>query len=194
MESSKEILPKHLGGHGNVNHVDEGALRIIVEDHPEIKSMLDIGCGLGEMKYVCDKFDISYTGIDGDYTAKRSHDQVIIHDYTKGFSPLPLDKTFDLGWSTEFVEHVEEKYIPKYMADFAKCKRVLITYAPPGKRGYHHVNCKNEEYWKNVFKDWFFVSSSYVGFIQKYSTMKRNFIRDNSLYFVNQNFSEDIVK
>ena len=34
--------------------------------------------------------------------------EFISHDYTKGF--IDIQETFDLGWSCEFVEHVEEKY------------------------------------------------------------------------------------
>ena len=46
----KNELPKHLGGHMNVNHVDEGALKTIHEKF-SISSLLDVGCGLGEMKF-----------------------------------------------------------------------------------------------------------------------------------------------
>ena len=76
-------LPKHLGGHMGVNHVDAAALQYLHNTF-KVKSVLDVGCGLGEMKTLCDKLNIFYMGIDGDYTVWRDHNNIIIHDYTKG--------------------------------------------------------------------------------------------------------------
>ena len=98
-------LPPHLGGHMGKNHVDAGALRYLHNTF-NIKSILDIGCGLGEMKYLCDKLQISYEGVDGDNTIWRKHKQIIIQDYTKG--KTSNNNTYDLAWSTEFLEHVKE--------------------------------------------------------------------------------------
>ena len=175
-------LPKHLGGHGNKNHVDHGALDFLKEKF-NVKSLLDIGCGLGEMKTICDPRDISYLGIDGDWSVKRQHDQVVIHDYTTGPAPLD-DKGFDLGWSTEFLEHVEETYVENFMADFARCRYVMVTHAMPGKKGHHHVNCKKPNYWKGVFADHgFSFLDNDTKALRNSSTMKREFVRDQALVF-----------
>ena len=181
-------LPEHLGGHMNVNHVDEGALKTIHEKF-SIYSLLDVGCGLGEMKFLCDEKNITYQGIDGDYTAKRKHDNVIIHDYTKGKSEISKQcgNPYDLGWSTEFLEHVDAKYVDNYMIDFVKCKYVLVTHAPPGKKGHHHVNCQTNEYWIKTFMKYNFAfDKEMTKLIRKNSSMERNFIRDNGLFFVNK--------
>ena len=175
-------LPKHLGGHMGRNHVDAAALQYLHNTF-KVKSVLDVGCGLGEMKTLCDKLNIFYMGIDGDYTVRRDHNNIIIHDYTKG--KLLNKKTYDLAWSTEFVEHVEEKYIDNYMNDIIKSKYALITHAPPGKKGYHHVNCKSQNYWINVFSKYNFkFDEKTTKIIREKSSMEREFIRENGLFFV----------
>ena len=179
-----KTLPNHLGGHSNINHIDSGVLKYIKECF-DTSSLLDIGCGLGEMKELCDDLGMSYLGIDGDFTANRKHEQVLIHDYTEG--PSNIDKTFDVAWSTEFVEHVEEKYVDNFMADFKKAKFVMVTHAPPGKYGYHHVNCKSAQYWIDVFKkNDFEFSYPHTELIRKSSTMEKEFVRNNGLFFIHK--------
>ena len=178
-------LPKHLGGHMGINHVDFGALSYIKKNY-NIESIIDIGCGLGEMKFICDNLNISYIGIDGDYTANRKHKDIIIHDYTSGKSSLT--NFFDLAWSTEFLEHVEEKYIDNFMADFTRCKYAMVTHALPGKRGYHHVNCKEKKYWIDIFYSYGFnLDEKETILIRDNSNMTREFIRNTGLFFVRNN-------
>ena len=42
------------------------------------------------------------------------------------------------------------------MTDFAKGQWALVTFAPPGKGGHHHVNCQTAEYWIDVFANYGF--------------------------------------
>jgi cyclopropane fatty-acyl-phospholipid synthase-like methyltransferase len=180
-------LPKHLGGHYNVNHVDFGVLEYLNNEF-NVKSLLDVGCGLGEMKFLCDRLDMTYLGIDGDYTAERKHENIKIHDYSKGVSSL--ESLYDLGWSTEFLEHVEEKHVDNYMEDFKSCKHAMVTHALPGKPGWHHVNCKVSKYWVNVFKSHGFTYlPNITEKVREKSTMEREFIREQGLFFVNESFS-----
>lgn len=145
------MLEEHLGGHAGYTHLDEGALDF-VKDILKVKSMLDIGCGPGGMVQLANEKKINAIGIDGDYTLDRYDDsKFIIHDYTKGPIKKMKPKQFDLGWSVEFVEHVYEEYIPNYMPSFQRCNYVIMTYAPPGWLGHHHVNCQPESYWINKF-------------------------------------------
>ena len=39
---------------------------------------------------------------------------------------------------------------------FSRCKYVVVTAAPPGQPGHHHVNCRPTEYWIDVFKKYGF--------------------------------------
>lgn len=175
-------LPKHLGGHLNKTHVDEGNLNWLIENF-KIKSLLDVGCGPGGMVELAHKKGLKSLGVDGDYTLKRfDNNFFVIHDYTTG--PLDLNEKYDLCWSVEFVEHVEEKYIDNYMQTIKNAELVVITHAPPGWPGHHHVNCQTADYWINVFKNYNFkYNSDLTNTLREKSTMKKQFIQRNGLFF-----------
>lgn len=185
-------LPEHLGGHKGRTHVDQGTLDFLKKDF-NIKTMLDIGCGPAGMVKLARENGISAHGIDGDFTVKRDIDPlwITIHDYTVG--PSLLDMCVDLVWSVEFLEHVYEEYQDNYMKDFTKGKHVLITFAPLGKAGHHHVNCNTEEYWINVFDRYGFrYDAKTTKKIREVTTMnvkkdkvsKKAWIQNNGLFFV----------
>jgi hypothetical protein len=67
------------------------------------------------------------------------------HDYATG--PIILNRTFDLGWSAEFVEHVEERFMANFLLTFLSCHYVCFTHAIPNQGGYHHVNEQTTKYW-----------------------------------------------
>ena len=52
---------------------------------------------------------IDWYGVDGDTTVIENTDYSLVHDFTLG--EIKIEKTFDLIYRTEFLEHVEEKYI-----------------------------------------------------------------------------------
>lgn len=119
-----------------------------------IKSMIDVGCGFGyAVKSISENFsDIEVIGVEGsekvvDLTLCPG--KVICHDYSTG--PFVPTRRFDLGWSTEFVEHVERQYVPNFMATFKKCRYVCMTYASIGQMGHHHVNENSASYWIDTF-------------------------------------------
>lgn len=184
------MLEEHLGGHNNKTHLDNGALQFFY-DNLNCKSMLDIGCGPGGMVELAEKLGYKSLGIDGDYTLERYNDNnFIIHDFTKGPANI-LDK-YDLGWSVEFVEHVYEEYIPNYIKSFQQCKYVLITYAPPGWDGHHHVNLQDEEYWIDTFESYGLkFDLDLTRKVRDASTMnmhrrKKAFVKNRGLVFVNE--------
>ena len=115
-----------------------------------IKSVIDIGCGEGHStKYFKEKGCI-VLGVEGSKAAIQNSpvkESLIRHDYTKW--PFYPDTEFDLAWSCEFVEHVEEKYLNNFLETFKASKYVFMTHALPGQGGYHHVNCQPKEYWIN---------------------------------------------
>jgi glycosyltransferase involved in cell wall biosynthesis len=110
-----------------------------------VKSVIDVGCGEGHsLKYFKDK-GCKVIGIDG----IAQNDKLIFkHDYAKGI--FRTDYEYDLAWVCEFVEHIEEKYIPNFLATLACAKMVLMTHGEPGQAGWHHVNNQTAEYWKAV--------------------------------------------
>ena len=135
------ITPAHLGGHMQMSWVDEPVLDYLIARYG-VKSMLDVGCGLGAMVDLARGKGLYAWGIDGD--PQIEHDYVIIHDYT--VYPRRVSG-FDLIWCVEFVEHVEARYQDNYFATFDAGRVLYLTAAYPGQGGYHHVNEQPMEYW-----------------------------------------------
>lgn len=179
-------MPVHLGGGERRCHDDEGALRYMVEKY-SINSMVDVGCGRGCQLRIGNSLGLKTLGVDGDQWLSGKFWgplNILVHDYTTG--PSKINEMFDLAWTVEFLEHVEEKYIPNYFPDLQKAKYVICTYAPPGKGGHHHVNCQPGHYWVEKFKDYGFdLIPEDTEEIRKRSTMRKNFIRQYGLVFKN---------
>ena len=163
-------------------HNDRGTLTFIINQY-NIKTFLDIGCGPGGMVELAQMRGLDAVGVDGDWTVERPKDvRVMIHDYTVG--PTQWTRQFDLGWSVEFLEHVEEKYQDNYMQDFARCKYVVTTAAPPNYPGHHHVNCREQEYWHAVFDKYGFDYDHDVTMkIREISTMQKPFMQRTGMFF-----------
>ena len=138
--------PDHLGGHCNQTKVNLPALDYVKQNF-KIKSLIDIGCGPGYNRLICEQKNISWFGIDGDPNVADTVS--LVHDFCDG--PPEHNEKYDLAWSTEFLEHVEAKYIPNFMPMFKLGKYVLCSAGLPGWPGHHHVNCQEPQYWIDMF-------------------------------------------
>jgi SAM-dependent methyltransferase len=107
-----------------------------------IRSVLDVGCGDGQAVAHFQKLGCDVLGIDG---VPQDAPEIMQWDYTGG-APV-LERSFDLCWSCEFVEHVEERFVPNILDSFQHCTLVVMTHAEPGQGGHHHVNCQPKPYW-----------------------------------------------
>lgn len=108
-------------------------------------SVLDIGCGEG---FALDHFrerGCQVLGYDG--IAQPDFD-TLEWDFTEG-APEKVG-TFDLVWCCEFVEHVEERFMPNFLETFTWAKIVVMTHGMPGQLGHHHVNNQPPSYWKGA--------------------------------------------
>jgi hypothetical protein len=170
--------PKHLGGHFHFTHVDRGALSYLRE--LGYKSLIDIGCGAGGQVAEARKMGFSAVGVDGDANVKPD----ILHDFTKGPIILPPAAAFDVAWSVEFVEHVEERYIKNVSPIFDRVKVVVMTHALPGQPGHHHVNCRVHAYWFGFMAALGFIcDTDMTAALLNRSTMERPFLRRSGKVF-----------
>jgi 2-polyprenyl-3-methyl-5-hydroxy-6-metoxy-1,4-benzoquinol methylase len=119
-----------------------------------VRSFLDIGCGVGASLSWWHPRGIECHGIEGDPTAVAAASADIRHlirphDYVTGPSLRPTE-SYDLGWSIEFLEHVEERFLPHILADMRQCAHIVVTASPSADGGHHHVNCKPRDWWLHV--------------------------------------------
>lgn len=177
---SLEASLTYLGGHENKTLFDEGAFDYLASRF-QVQTMVDIGCGLPGMVYYALSRGLRAVGVDGDPRVANDFPVVLLHDYTRG--PLYVGE-FDLGWSVEFVEHVDEDYIPNFMVTFLCCRHVFITAAVPGQPGYHHVNCQNQDYWTSRFEAaGFTLDREATQGVRNHSTMLSRFTEQTGLVF-----------
>lgn len=147
----------HLGGNvrgGDPRCDDHGVWDYLIDTFKP-KTICDVGCGEGHLMSYFVRKGIYSNGVDGlqdnkDNAVVGVGESIYIHDYTKGIQPvvIPVDMTV----SCEFVEHVEEKYIPNYLPQFCACKTLVFTHALPNQAGHHHVHCKSDKYWIDLIK------------------------------------------
>ena len=123
-----------------------------------VRSVIDIGCGEGHAALFFRQLGCDVLAVDGSLQAERDSviaDAHVRHDFIEG--PLQTDRTFDLAWCCEFVEHVEERFAVNFLTTFEAAGIVMLAHAVPGQPGWHHVNCQTAEYWVDRMSDHGFV-------------------------------------
>ena len=152
------VCDGHLGGFiagGDPDTFDPIVWKDIVNKYSP-RTMLDIGCGEGHaIKWFLDN-EVQAYGVDGSelvLNGSSVKERIFIHDFTRGAIRFGGILKPDLIWSCEFLEHVEEQYQDNYMQLFQAAPVVALTYSEPqwSDGGHHHVNCKPQEYWNDVF-------------------------------------------
>ncbi len=115
----------------------------------DVRSVLDVGCADGQSTKSFSEIGCDVLGIDGCRQAVESSaipECTVRHDFCDG-AYVP-DRGFDMIWCCEFLEHVDERFLPNVLETFSCATRVLlITHAFPGQEGHHHVNCRPTRYW-----------------------------------------------
>jgi SAM-dependent methyltransferase len=203
----RQIVDGHLGGCSAEG--DPGTYYPLMweymVDHYNIKSVLDVGCGVGFSAKFFQDLGCEVLGIDGAAETKELsliRDFHETHDYTNGsfFNGEPKKK-FDLAWSCEFVEHVEEQYAINFINDYKNCKYVAITHAIPGQGGHHHVNEQHDSYWIELLEKNGFtylpeetLVLRAISFTDKEATEFNGtgflfYFNDRGLFFINNNFN-----
>ena len=140
MKKNIEINNEHAG----FTNIDVGLVPFL-KANSNIKSILDVGCGPGGNVKYFQKIGFEAYGIDGDKETLPKSSNFDYVDYRKGSSKFK--GPFDLCWSVEFAEHIEEQYIDNFLIDYKKCKALIFTAAPKGWGGAGHVHELSENYW-----------------------------------------------
>lgn len=136
----------HLGGNmkgGDPHSFTPEVWAWLIETYKP-KSVLDVGCGTGDAIDWFGRHGVPAVGIEGlDQNAEKCPAPVIVHDFTQGSLKL---SGFDLVWSCEVAEHIEERFAGNFL-DAVCCGKVAAITACPVGGGFHHVNEKPRTYW-----------------------------------------------
>ena len=145
-----EQLP-HLGGNiieGDSATYSPSVWNYLI-DRFAVKSVLDLGCGMGYSSNYFHSKGMYVVAVDGlPNNVRNSVYPSLLCDLTKG----PVTTRVDLVHCQEVVEHIEEEYLENLLSSLACGKFIVMTNALPGQGGYHHVNCQPTEYWINHLK------------------------------------------
>jgi 2-polyprenyl-3-methyl-5-hydroxy-6-metoxy-1,4-benzoquinol methylase len=184
----------HLGGYGTLQQSEHGDPYTFNPDiwteiikTFEVKSVLDVGCGLGFSVRWFKEQGLDVLGIEGSSQAIKDSvcpENIIQWDYTIG--KLELDKKFDLIHCCEFVEHVEEQYVDNFLDTFKHGRYILMTHAIPNQPGIHHVNCRTSKYWVEKMNK--------IGYAVDEKTSMWTRIYSNSPYYQNSGLVFERIK
>jgi cyclopropane fatty-acyl-phospholipid synthase-like methyltransferase len=105
-----------------VTHLDEGAFSYLLETFKP-QTFLDIGCGPGGMLEIAKNNGVSCLGIDGDMSLFKTWQSKNIVGVCNDYSESGIiTGFFDLCWSVEFFEHIEELYLVNVFRTLKNCK------------------------------------------------------------------------
>ena len=122
--------------------------------HP--RSILDVGCGAG---YLLEHFagKAPICGVDGSQAAldaapSRVRPFCSLRDLAEEpFLPMKAAR-WAVAVSIEVAEHIPAEHVEAFLRWFDGADRVLLTAAPPGQGGNHHVNEQPQSYWIERFE------------------------------------------
>jgi SAM-dependent methyltransferase len=119
------------------------------------KSILDVGCGLGNWIEVAKKLGVEeVVGVDGSYVnrtlLKIDDKEFIEKDLAK---PFDLNKNFDLAICLEVAEHLPETSADAMIQSIVAHTDVgIFSAAIPGQGGQNHINEQWPTYWQELFQ------------------------------------------
>ncbi len=182
----------YLGGHfKNAIEWDEELVKHLKATF-EVKTALDVGCGLGLSIGLFKEFGIDCWGLEGNQAIFKNDipnkEQIIQIDFIYQWLNLPAK--FDLVWSVEVCEHIPSEFEDNVIKTIiSNCKKVIFfSAATPEQIGYFHVNCRPKEYWIEKFKSlgWslFEKSDSLLNSLGNSGEFGKNYLKENGLVLI----------
>jgi len=134
----------------------ETILSLVIDLIPDIRSAVDIGCGVGAWLAVLkDKGIKTIQGVDGPWVQR---DLLVIPpenflevDLQRG---IAISRRFDLAISLEVAEHLPPACAERFVEDLIRLSDVvLFSAAIPYQGGRNHFNEQWPDYWARLFSD-----------------------------------------
>jgi len=157
---------------------------------PEIRSVVDLGCGTATWLAVLRESGIrDIQGLDGPWVKEE-----FLHIPLENFRPVDLENPIDLGRkydlaiSLEVAEHLSPDAAGTFVASLAGLADiVLFSAAIPHQGGRNHINEQWPEYWEQLFQHNEFVAVDFIRARIWNDDEIPNCYRQNILMFVKQN-------
>ena len=132
-------------------------------------TVIDVGCATGDLVKGFNDIGILSIGLEGAETV-RPHliipqSGLLVWDLRVPLSHSIFDH-YDFSWPHNFglvtclevAEHIEPEYAEVFVTNLTwLSNRILLSAAPPGQGGHHHVNCQQPNYWDKMFGDYDYI-------------------------------------
>ena len=137
------------------SYLSAKAIAPIVLSHMAIRSVVDIGCGLGTWLRAFQEAGVpEVEGYDGDYVDRSALliDKAQFHPVDLREDFVLFGRRFDLAISLEVAEHLPESCAGPFIQRLAAlAPAVLFSAAIPGQGGTDHLTERWQDYWRRIF-------------------------------------------
>lgn len=124
----------------------------------EPNSVIDFGCAIGAHLEPFYENGVTIRGVEGN---KAAFEHALVptkfldrHDLRE---PYTTKERFDLALCFEVAEHLPERFADTLVKTLTSAgETVVMTAAPPGQGGTHHVNEQQRNYWIDKFAEYDF--------------------------------------
>jgi len=145
----------YLERHENTIHSASTITTILLEYLPRVRSVIDVGCGVGTWLSVLKERGVDkIMGLDGEWV-----DKDLLQIPRECFSEVDLNQLcndkkqkYDLAISLEVAEHLPPEKAYEFICFLTNLSdRVLFSAAIPFQGGTNHINEQWQHYWAELF-------------------------------------------
>ncbi len=169
----------------------------IVQQFVPIRSVCDIGCGVGTwLRAFLEAGVQDIVGLDGYYV-----DKSLLEIPRSAFleadlrQPLRLPRTFDLAMSIEVAEHLPESRSISFVEDLTRLAPVILfSAAVPRQGGTAHINEQWQSHWAAIFAQYDFATCDVLRTIIWNNADIARWYRQNMILFCRRDFLPEVPK
>lgn len=140
------------------SHPWHTATEVVVEElvsRYNPNDVIDIGCAIGAYLDEFQQYGVETLGIEGaEKAVRKAVANDVVHADLR--DPVHVSRTAELVICFEVAEHLHPRYADQLVRTIynatAKDGIAIVSAAPPGQRGTHHLNLQPESYWANKFE------------------------------------------
>lgn len=163
---------------------------------PNVKTVVDIGCGTGAFLSQFAKYGKSIKGYDFGDGLKNNLiiDKVNFaeHDLT---TIMQVDQRVDLCMSLEVAEHIDKNYEDIFIQNLISFSDIILfSAAIPNQMGTNHINCQWPNHWCRIFSKYGYSCYDILRPIFWEDNEIPWWYRQNIMLFINSNSKVEIDK